>query len=568
MGTAQAKLRATPAQPRRRAWIGKGNETSTRLVMVDQHELPLPEASTVDLVWERRPWWHLLLVVLAGVGGVGAIALLLWWLFGRALAPPKVVQFEATSSTYYQQKNDFVRLAWNIENPKQIRVIELRGQAVEGATPPQPIRYDFSDGIPTELADHCVQKKQLACSNIFTSARQPGRYQFTLNILPKGRQSVSTTAETGTITIQPTPPPEIRQFAPTQQRYWEALAPSSEAVDGSGIIDDRTGSLPPESGEIDSLGEGSRSPGSPHRVALNWQITGVDQLSYITLVGRLEDGSVLGRPQRYGLTEDLPQSLAPFCRLSSTDLVCRSLPTTAQTVGQYVFELSVFGSDDSTPMATQTTEAIAIVPAPVQIESFTIDGASPPTKYSVQLPAPTNGTDPGLDSIHTVRLAWRVRGGPFTQVELLPSPGSVPLVGELDYPLTANMQEVVTLRVTSVTGRQVTRSITLEALAPPLPLSLPPLPNSLSAIVSPPISPPPETSAVPETVPVPSPSPPSPTDPSPTDPSPEDEASLSEPSAPITAPLPVLLAPDDKPIPPTPDKPDITSEPKEWQSPM
>ncbi|MEM9217607.1 MAG: hypothetical protein AAGD25_25115 [Cyanobacteria bacterium P01_F01_bin.150] len=537
MSTVQVELRAMPDRPRRRAWFGRGHEIDTRLVMEDQHNLPLPEAATVALLWERRPWWHILLVVLAGVGMVGAIALLLWWFFGRALAPPKVMRFEATASTYYQQNNDFVRLTWQIEHPKQIQAIELRGQA-DGATSPRPIRYDFSDGIPAELADHCVLKQQLACSNVFTGARQPGRYQFTLNILSKGGQR-SITAETGAIAIQPTPPAEISHFASIQQRYWEALAPDSDGKTDVNSLD------------------------SDNTVALDWQITGVDQLSHLTLVGRLDDGSVLDKPQHYDLTDGLPQVLEPFCRLNKTALVCRAVPTTAHTVGQYVFELNAFGPDSSTPIATQKTEAIAIVPAPVQIESFTIDGISP-TKHVVDLPAPDSNASEGERNAgrDTVRLDWQVKGGPFTQVELLPSPGSVPLAGTLDYPLTANTQEVLTLRVTSVTGRQVTRSITLEALAiTPLPLS--PLPNSAPVIAPPPIALPAEASTN-STAPVVIEE--SASSASPTTPNPVAEVSIPEPLAPETDPIASPLPSENKPMSQSPEKPESLpkAEPLKW----
>ncbi|MEM9009520.1 MAG: hypothetical protein AAGE59_39240, partial [Cyanobacteria bacterium P01_F01_bin.86] len=204
----------------------------------------------------------------------------------------------------------------------------------------------------------------------------------------------------------------------------------------------------------------------------------------------------------------------------------------------------------------QKTDAIAIVPAPVQIESFTIDGESP-TKYSVQLPPPADNPNtakavsnqPDNNQTETVRLEWKVQGGAFTQVELLPSPGSVSLAGKLDYPLTANTQEVLTLRVTSVTGQQVTRSITLEALAPLLPEP---------AIVSPPPVPPAainpaSTSHVP--MEVPSPSTPISAESNPEASSPENNEVLRpEPSAPTVVPAPILTEPDNQPKPSAPPK--------------
>ncbi|NER81954.1 MAG: hypothetical protein F6K42_20785, partial [Leptolyngbya sp. SIO1D8] len=65
MTTAQATLTANPADLKKRAWMGRGHAVNFRLVADDRHSLPLPEATTAELLWERRPWWHLALVILA-----------------------------------------------------------------------------------------------------------------------------------------------------------------------------------------------------------------------------------------------------------------------------------------------------------------------------------------------------------------------------------------------------------------------------------------------------------------------------------------------------------------------
>lgn len=470
MTTAQATLTATPANHRQRAWFGKGRTVNFRLMVDDHHSLPLPEATTADLVWERRPWWHLALVILMGAGVLGAIAGVLWWLFIRPPAPPKVINFGSTAPTYYQQRNDFVSLTWQIENPKRIQRLELRSEAHEGATAPQPVTYDLSDGLPPELADHCVLEKQLNCKNVLTAARQSGRYQFTLTIIPKGNQSQSIVAETAEIAVLPTPPPEVLTFAATQPRYWEALAPSLLRADAT------------------------EQPAPI--VALNWRVTGVDQLSHLTLVGRLSgNDTILNSPQRYDLSAGMPEALAEFCTLTPTDLTCRALPTAARTVGTYVFELNLFGSDSDEPIATVETEPIQIVARPIEIETFTINGESAPAKYQVQSQSTGNRAENDAPD-NSVQLAWRVLGGPYTQVELHPTPGSVSLVGELAYPLTTNTQEIVTLTVTSVTGETITRSVVLENLQPRLTLPLTsPLPIETTPLT---IPPPPEVLSRPE----------------------------------------------------------------------
>lgn len=476
MTTAKAVVTASPATRWRRAWIGRGRQITFRTVVSDRHALPLPEATTAELLWERRPWWHMALVLLLATGVVGTVLGILWWLFLRPPAPPRVINFGATTSTYYQQRNDFVHLTWQIENARQIQTLELRGSADQGATAPQPITYDFSEGLPPELSEYCVLEKTLSCSNILTSARQPGSYQFALTVLPKNDKAASIVAETPDIQVLPTPPPKIRTFAATQPRYWEGLDVSLLKSD------------------TPSKNQSSQEQTSPkptaNVVALNWQVTFSEPISHLTLVGRLAEGEPLSSPQKYDLTDGLPPALEDFCTLTDTDLTCRALPTNAQTVGTYVFELNVFTPDGMDPIATAETEPVRIVPAPVRIESFTVNGEAAPAKYQVSLPLPTDDSEP------TIRLAWRVVGGPYTQVEILPTPGSVPLAGTLDYPLTANTREVITLQVTSVSGEQITRSVTLEPSQPAIRLPLSPQTASSEMTLTIPPPPAPEENAL------------------------------------------------------------------------
>ncbi|MEL7400178.1 MAG: hypothetical protein AAFN68_06345, partial [Pseudomonadota bacterium] len=438
MTTAPATLTATPTDGKRRAWFGKGHQAKFRLVVADQHSLPLPEAIAAEALWERRPWWHLALALLLGAGLLGAIAGLFWWLFLRQLAPPKILDLTSTASTYYQQQDDFVRLTWQIENPQRIKQLELRSETQEGAIAPDPITYDFSQGVPAELSDTCVLAQQLNCSNVFTAARQPGRYRFTLAVLPKGKQDQPITAQIDEISILSAPPPKVEQFATTQARYWEAISSPDDL-----------------------------SATSANQVALNWKVTGADELSHLTLIGRLADGSILGSPQRYDLSNGLPETLKDLCTLSDGDLTCTGLLTKARTVGKFVFELNLFTTKGEAPIATAKTEPVEIVPVPVRIESFTINGETAPAKYSVQLRSSERETSPGEPDTDrannsVVQFAWRVTGGPYTKVELLPSPGSVFMSGSLRYPLSAGTREVVTLQVTSVSVEKNTRSVTFE----------------------------------------------------------------------------------------------------------
>ncbi|MEM6254114.1 MAG: hypothetical protein AAF821_14445 [Cyanobacteria bacterium P01_D01_bin.156] len=462
MTTAHATLTATPDSLQKRAWIGPGRDISFRLVVNDQHDLPLPETTTAELLWERRPWWHMALILLLAAGGVSAIAGLIWWFFLRPPAPPRVTAFSTTAPTYYQQQQDFIRLTWHIDHGQQVQSIEIDSQTdTEGAALP-PMVYDLSNGLPPDLTPYCVLEQALSCSNVLTGARQPGNYDFTLTVVTKGDGGQPITAETGRATILPTPPPEMVTFGATQTRYWEALAPELQQP----TADDE--------------------PSPPKAMALNWQIALTEPLSHITLTGQLADGSPLSAPTNYDLTNGLPANLEEYCTLTETAFTCRELPTTAKTVGTYRYGLQAFTDLQGEPVATAETPPIPIVPIPIQIETFTLNGEEAPTKYQTVLSGEDNST---------VNLAWKVLGGPYTQVELLPSPGTVPLAGSLDYPLTANTQETLTLKVTSVNGEEIVRSLTLETTASPevlesLTIPAPPEPSPLPEATEPPSEPP------------------------------------------------------------------------------
>lgn len=534
MSTIQVALTATPDGMRRRAWIGQGRQVSFRLEVEDEHTLPLSEATTAELLWERRPWWHMALILLLAAGIVSTVVGLIWWLLLRPPAAPKVSSFDASAPTYYQQRDDFVRLNWQIENAQQIQSLKVEGQTDGAGTPLPAMVYDLSDGLPSELAHHCVLEQDLRCSNVLTGARQPGSYGFTLTVIPKGDRTQPIMAETGEIAILPTPPPKIVTFAATQARYWEPIHPellkSKQATrqTARSDIQEETPSQPPA-----------------QTVALNWQVMFTEPLSHLTLAGFLADGSPLSPPQRYDLAKGLPEALERNCVLADTTLTCRSLPTTATVVGTYTFELAVFADASAEAIAAATTQPIQIVPAPIRIGAFTLNGEDAPAKSSVTIPVDSDATS-------TVKLSWRVVGGPHTEVEILPTPGTVSPVGTLEYPLTPNTQEVITLRVTAVSGEQITRSLILETTQPTPPL--PPSTIQPEAVIT--IPPPPPAERSPTELPTSESESRATSSPESSTSEPATNAdALTPPQAPPTEAEPASPKPSDLVSPPTPAKP-------------
>ncbi len=128
--------------------------------------------------------------------------------------------------------------------------------------------------------------------------------------------------------------------------------------------------------------------------------------------------------------------------------------------GDYIFELRAIkkakGEDE---IITKKTETIKILPKPVKIVNFKINGKSAPAKYLIPIKKDK--------SIPSVTLSWKVDASLGTKVELLPAPGTVSLKGSM--PLTLDPKPgslTLMLQATSTTGEQVVRSVILETYEP------------------------------------------------------------------------------------------------------
>ena len=88
----QVGLTAQPAKPRRRPWLGAGRLLNFQIELADAEAHPLPlNRFQGYFTWMPRPWWQLLLVILAGLGVLATLVWLVWWLFFRPPAVPQVI---------------------------------------------------------------------------------------------------------------------------------------------------------------------------------------------------------------------------------------------------------------------------------------------------------------------------------------------------------------------------------------------------------------------------------------------------------------------------------------------
>ncbi|MEQ9672637.1 transcriptional regulator [Coleofasciculus sp. G2-EDA-02] len=471
------------------------------------------------LIWEGRPWWQFLLVILGIVGLIGALIFLLWFLFFRPKPRPEIVEFAPASNNYSAAEGESVRLNWEINNPERIQMIKVQGVSPEGVVTSSPIAYNFSQGIPNELERFCTINEVLNCQNVPTDAREPGDYVFELTVIPQGKKrGESEELLTNTVKITPFPIPEIEEFTSTQAVYQQASQRTPEAANQEASPTANDDNSPPN------------QPQPENRViVLNWKISHPEQIRLLKLVGRNPEGIILVPMQSIDFSQGIPQGLQEACEIKDETLVCANIPIDNPQPGTYIFELIVVprqGEPEELPAQKTDPIKIEAQPVPFNIVEFTVGGVETLTRPKFVVPISGNQSIP-------VPLSWKVEGGRDLKVELLPAPGTVPPEGTLPYELSPEpTTETITLQVTNEAGEQKSRSVTIETIQPPPPeppamtLSPPPSPpgdatNGLPIL--PPLPPPGGASASPmQTPPSPSPSPsPSPrTTPSETEPKP------------------------------------------------
>ncbi len=459
-------LEGAPQRWWTRPWFGSGKIYPFQVEFIDRdsHEID-PEILQGQITWMPRPWWQLLLTLLAGLGLLGALAFLIWWYFLRPPTPPTVVEFAAEDSRYAEANGDAARVRWQIENPEQIQTLKLTGYSPEGTLLSGPLVYEFKEGKPpVALQSFCTQEKTLlTCSQIRTDAFLPGQYIFELTLTPKGRRATPVMLKTSPVEITAKPLPTVTALVPKSLLYREATpgtpTPAEKAIPA-----------------IDQAG-----------IRLDWAVTMPVNITALHLVGRDQDGKMIGdRWFEFSNSGELPKLLRPFCEVGQT-LICRNVPTGLTAVGEYRFELQALSADQpaaevksKAEVKPKVSEIVKIQPQTPQILSFQINGREAPAKLLIPI-AP-------MQTLLPIRVNWRVQGGSTTRVDLMPSPGSVPLVGMISVPLSPQGSTTITLQVKAPTGEMLTRSVTLETYDPTR--SKPALPSSTGTSPAAKIAPP------------------------------------------------------------------------------
>lgn len=443
-----------PYPARKRPFRGGGQVFNFMVELDDEQALPLTQdALQGGVVWQPRPWWHLMLLLLLGAGMLTLVGFPLWLLL-RPPAPAEILEFSSAEVSYQEMDGMPIRLNWHISQPKQVQIVELVGRSpTDDAIVSPSVTFDFSDGIPAQLKPFCISGAQLVCHNVPTDAYRAGLYRFDLEVnTRRGRRHQQNTQtlnrQTAPITILPTPLPDITTFEPTQARYVAAIAPESS----------------------DSINRTLQTPSTlTPPIRLNWAIAHPEALHRLVLIGRDADQSPLISPIEFDFSRGVPAELEDYCQLDGT-LSCWNVPTPARNVGHYTFELQLFTRPDGADIERTEDALDTHITDPIKIErpslsfaitSFAVNGESSQPKYVI----PLNLEDPAP----VIPITWSVDGDPEVTVELLPAPGTVSRQGAIAYPLSPQGGiETLTLRVTNQAGESISRSVTLETI-PPLP---------------------------------------------------------------------------------------------------
>ena len=345
------------------------------------------------------------------------------WLIGNARLQP---DFSLLSDR-------LLALDWQIAHPQQLVSLELTGRLASGDRDLPILTWSFEDGIlPEELQPFCrLTGTQLICQQ-FPAALLPGDYVYELTAIygttrtdPVG---TTITAETDPLKLVPPPMPEVTDFGTDRFTY---AADAEEPI------------------------------------RLQWTIAHPEQLQAVEIVGRSPTDQVSVPPLKYTFSGGIPPILEDYCQITPEELTCSDVPLEFQEPGQHQFELTLIPKGTIARSLEPVQSELIDIDAPTtespepEVVFFHINGENAPPKYTVEL-APDTPTQ-------SIRLSWKATGTDV-QVELLPTPGTVPSDAFLTYSLgPGEKTETLTLRVTDSEGQQVQRSVVIATTVTPPP---------------------------------------------------------------------------------------------------
>ncbi|KYC42232.1 hypothetical protein WA1_19830 [Scytonema hofmannii PCC 7110] len=343
----------------------------------------------------------------------------------------------------------------------------------------------------------------LTCKTRIPNNQKAGSFNFKIEVFPKNNpEQPSSSQLTDTIAVQPRNLPKIVNFNSTYHNYQEAnklfLQPTTTRASNTlnpSLKSTQTSSqlviwLPTKPELLDraelqrtqrrnnsntnKLGAIAKSIPTqngvtPAPILLNWEISHLEEVKELRIIGRAPDGSVNSVEKRYVLTHNnLSPDLKKFCQPQEAlgqkhNLVCKNVPMNdAREAGNYIFTLTVIPKEGEE--VSKKTDTIKVQPKPVKpatpinIVSFKVDSQevnqNPKRIFRLNELAPNA-------SIH---LTWQVEDGEDIKVEL-GAFGEVEKQGSRNYAISQSpIREIVELKVTNKAGETKTQQVVIETV--------------------------------------------------------------------------------------------------------
>jgi hypothetical protein len=386
--TAEVSLTVHPLQKWRRPFIGFGRELPFQVDITDVQALPVPDPLPTGLfVWKARPWWHFILMLLAGLGVLSGIGLLIWFFFFKPSPPPALIDYKPDSSTYTE--GDRIRLNWTIGNADQLTQLMLTTSRNQTASTPQV--YDLRKGVPSELSQYCqLRDRKLSCTNINTGARLAGKYNFQLQLTAKSAEQ--TIQKDLNVEIKPKPLPQVVKLGSRKSQL--------------------------DKGQLLSLG---------------WNIQNFSQLEQLQIVAqRKGKGDQPIQLKTYDFNKQIPATLAKYCQPPINEtLTCSNVDIKPPLQpGDYEINLQTVSKKGQTQTPQTRPIQLKVKAAPLKILQFTLNG-----KSSAETPSVFLNVGQRID------LRWQVSGDNIkVQIEPL---GDLPSSGAKALKATTGLSQVV-----------------------------------------------------------------------------------------------------------------------------
>ena len=393
--------------------FGGGTFINFQVDLEDADTLPLTEVLPPQtLVWQARPWWQFLLLLLFVLGLIGGIGFIGWMLLH-----PKPLSLEKFAPESRKiGEGDRVLLNWEIHNFQQAANLKLTTKGPVSSQP-EDLKIAALVGNKDSPETSCSQQDRvLSCQNYKTEAKEPGKYTFELQILDRNNKVIATKT-TEEVEIVAKPEPKVREVVPAKSTY--------------------------NSGE---------------KVLLNFVVQDIEKLSAIEIVAKAKDGKIVNKILLDG--DRLIKNTNCKVEAQKMQLICRSLPIDIAQAGTYQIEVTTV-SKSKKPPATPQPVTIEVLPKKAKIVSFTLNNSD---TESIVVREGENLT-----------LSWQVDGENNIQVELNPF-GTVEKSGTKQIPVNSALPSQISLIITDTDRKQIKRGFSIKVEAATTPSATPSVP--------------------------------------------------------------------------------------------